>query len=108
MKHRPIRHAALAVALVVGLQACTGPSKAELLASAKTSISRSDWKTAIIQLKSVLQRDPDSGEARYLLGQALLDSGDAPGASLELRAEGAQASAYSAFSLAIIMSASSL
>ena len=85
MKLRPIRRAALAAAFIVSLQACNGPSKAELLASAKTSIARSDRKTAIIQLKSVLQQDPDSGEARYLLGKALLDSGDAPGAALELR-----------------------
>ena len=85
MKHGPIRHAALAVALVASLQACSGPSKAELLASAKTSISHRDWKTAIIQLKSVLQQDPDAGEVRYLLGETLLESGDAPGAALELR-----------------------
>ena len=85
MKHGPIRHAALAVALVASLQACSGPSKAELLASAKTSISHRDWKTAIIQLKSVLQLDPDAGEVRYLLGETLLESGDAPGAALELR-----------------------
>ena len=85
MMHRPIRHAALLAALVVSLQACNGPSKAQLLAAAKTSVSHGDWKTAIIQLKSVLQQDPDSAEARTLLGESLLETGDAPGASLELR-----------------------
>ena len=85
MMHRPIRRAALLLALVASLQACNGPSKAQLLASAKESVGRSDWKTAIIQLKSVLQQDPESGEARALLGQSLLASGDPAGASLELR-----------------------
>jgi cellulose synthase operon protein C len=75
--------AALLTALV--LQACGGPSDAELLASAKTYLDKKDSKAAIIQLKSALQQNPKSGEARYLLGKSLLESGDAVAAGVELR-----------------------
>ena len=75
--------AAIAVACL--LQACGGPSDAELLASAKTYLDKKQPKAAIIQLKSALQNNPKSGEARYLLGKALLDSGDAVAAGVELR-----------------------
>ncbi|HSQ71017.1 MAG TPA: XrtA/PEP-CTERM system TPR-repeat protein PrsT, partial [Rubrivivax sp.] len=37
------------------------------------------------QLKTALQKNPQSAEARLLLGRSLLDSGDAPGAAIELR-----------------------
>jgi cellulose synthase operon protein C len=52
--------------------------------SAKEYLAKNDGRAAVIQLKSSLQKDPNSAEARYLLGKALLDSGDAPGAGIEL------------------------
>jgi putative PEP-CTERM system TPR-repeat lipoprotein len=78
------RVCSLVVALGL-LQACGGASEAELLASAKAYLAQNDNKAAIIQLKTALQKSPDSGEARYLLGKALLDSGDVAGAGVELR-----------------------
>ncbi len=74
---------ALALAMLVG---CTGSgdSAALLLASAKEYLAKNDGKAAVIQLKSSLQKDPNSAEARYLLGKTLLDTGDAPGAGIEL------------------------
>ncbi|MDP1534190.1 MAG: PEP-CTERM system TPR-repeat protein PrsT, partial [Rubrivivax sp.] len=44
-----------------------------------------DPAAAIIQLKTALQGNSQSAEARYLLGKALLDSGDAVAAAVELR-----------------------
>lgn len=67
------------------LAACGGPNDRELLASAKQHLQKGERPSAIIQLKSALQRNPQSGEARYLLGQALLDGGDAAAATIELR-----------------------
>jgi len=67
------------------LTACGGPSESELLSSAKTYLEKNDPKAATIQLKTALQKNPQSGEARYLLGKSLLDSGDASAASVELR-----------------------
>lgn len=76
--------ALLASALV--LSSCSrGVNEAELLASAKTYVEKQDFGAAIIQLKAALQKNPQSSQARLLLGLALLDSGDAPAAAIELR-----------------------
>lgn len=55
------------------------------LAKARSSLAGTDVKTAIIEAKSAVQGNPESAEARYLLGAALLRSGDAAGATVELR-----------------------
>jgi putative PEP-CTERM system TPR-repeat lipoprotein len=74
---------AFACALVVGCGAGEDPDK--LVASAKEYLQKNDPQAAVIQLKNALQKKPDIGEARFLLGKALLDGGDAPLASIELR-----------------------
>jgi cellulose synthase operon protein C len=84
MKHAALLSAfalAAAAALTTG---CSGDSEATLLTSARTFIDNKDHKAAVIQLKNVLQKNPNSGEARYLLGKALLASGDPVGAAVEL------------------------
>ncbi|MDP1533249.1 MAG: PEP-CTERM system TPR-repeat protein PrsT, partial [Rubrivivax sp.] len=53
--------------------------------SAKSYLEQKDTKAGIIQLKAALQRNPQSGEARFLLGKTLLESGDAAAAALELQ-----------------------
>ena len=87
---------AMAAGTVVLLTAvsCGGESAESLLTSAKSYLAKKDAKTAIIQIKNALQKNPDLPEGRYLLGRALLDSGDAAGAELELRK--ARALQYSA------------
>jgi putative PEP-CTERM system TPR-repeat lipoprotein len=75
---------ALAATLAV-LGACGGKDEAALMASAKQYIEKRDSKAAIIELKNVLEKNPQSGEARFLLGQALLESGDPVGADVELK-----------------------
>ncbi len=67
------------------LGACSKQSEASLVASANELLAKNDNKGAVIQLKSALQQNPESGEARYLLGKTLLASGDAPAALVELR-----------------------
>lgn len=84
-----MKHAALLSAIALAAAAtltagCSGESEKTLLASAKTFIDNKDSKAAVIQLKNVLQKNPESGEARYLLGKALLASGDPVGAAVEL------------------------
>ena len=84
------RHKLLSIGLVaalsISLPGCgSGESEAKLVASAKAFIDKHDNKSAIIQLKSALQKNPKSGEARLLLGKTLRDSGDAAGGLLELR-----------------------
>ena len=61
---------ALIASCLVG---CGNDSPQALIAAAKASRDKHDDKTAIIQIKNALQADPNSGEARYLLGSLLFD-----------------------------------
>lgn len=67
------------------LAACSGDSADSLLVSGKDYLAKNDPKSAIIQLKNAIQKEPDLAEARYLLGSALFKSGDAAGAEIEIR-----------------------
>ena len=81
-----IRQGATPVLLVLALlTACAGESADELMRSAKDYLAKNDNKAAIIQLKSALQKDVNKAEARFLLGKALLEGGDAVAGSVELR-----------------------
>lgn len=75
----------LSALLVSVLLAACSDKPETMLISAKDYLAKNDSKAAVIQLKNALQSDPDLPEARYLLGTALLDSGDPVGAELELR-----------------------
>lgn len=81
----PAALAALVVAAAL-LGGCSGgDSEGQLLTSAQEYLAKKDYKAATIQLKSLLQRNANSAEGRYLLGKALLETGDATGALVELR-----------------------
>jgi putative PEP-CTERM system TPR-repeat lipoprotein len=67
------------------LTACKGDQPEVLLASAKAYLAKNDSKAAVIQIKNALQMNPNLAQARFLLGVALLDDGDALGAETELR-----------------------
>ena len=78
--------AALGVVMtaVLGLSACVDDD-ATLLASAHSYIEKHDAEAAKLQLKTLLQHSPQSGEARFLLGKLLLEGGEIVGAEIELR-----------------------
>lgn len=84
---RPRRHLAVAplLASLLMLAGCGGADPAQSVASARDYLAKQDYKAAVIQLKDTLQQAPNNGEARLLLGQALLESGDPSGAETELR-----------------------
>ena len=65
--------------------ACGGESPDAMLSSAKDYIAKNDTKAAVIQLKNALQENPNLAEARFLLGEALLEGGDPTSAEVELR-----------------------
>lgn len=83
-KKASVRAAASVLLLSLLLSAC-GEKPEAMLASAKDYLAKNDNKAAVIQIKNALQANPDLPEARFLLGTALLDSGDAVGAETELR-----------------------
>ena len=74
-----------AAILVSVLAACSGEKPDAMLASARDYITKNDYKAAVIQAKNALQANPDLPAARYLLGLALLRSGDPVGGEAELR-----------------------
>jgi putative PEP-CTERM system TPR-repeat lipoprotein len=83
----PRQTPALVLAFVLAtaaLSACDTKSDQELIASAKTYLEQKDNKAAIVQLKTALQQNQQSAEARFLLGDTLLKNGDMAAAVVEL------------------------
>ncbi|HRD94826.1 MAG TPA: PEP-CTERM system TPR-repeat protein PrsT [Rubrivivax sp.] len=75
---------ALLAVLAAGFSGCGGESTQDLVSSAKAKLEKEDSKGAVIQLKTALQQSPQSAEARYLLGKALLAEGRTGEAMVEL------------------------
>jgi len=73
------------ILLAVTLAACSQRSEQDMLAAAQKRIEQKDAAGAIIELKNLLQKNPESAQGRYLLGKMLLESGDLAGAEVELR-----------------------
>lgn len=74
--------AAIAVAVGTG---CGGVNEPKSIASARGLLDKREYQSAVIELKTLLQANPNSGEARYLLGAALLGAGDPVAAAIELK-----------------------
>lgn len=71
--------------LVAALAACSQRSEQDLLAAAQKRMEQKDASGAVIELKNLLQQNPDNATGRHLLGKALLEGGDLAGAEVELR-----------------------
>lgn len=71
--------------LILGLQGCNRETADKFIASGKAYLEKRDFQAAIIQFKNAVQKDPDSGEARSLLGTALEEADDPASAEIELR-----------------------
>jgi cellulose synthase operon protein C len=89
-RQRLIAVPALLAALV--LVGCADESPEKRIAAAKEYLQKNDTKSAVIEIKNALQKNPDSGEARFLLGSTLLKAGNPVAAEVELRK--AQAAGY--------------
>lgn len=76
--------ACCAALLALTLVGCARESDADLLNSAKALLAKNDAKGAVIQIKNALQKNPQSAEARYLLGKTLLAGGSPTAALVEL------------------------
>lgn len=83
-KQRSCKYLTVVIAATLLLAGCFGDSPEQFLAEAKKDIERKDGSAAIIQLKNALQKNPSLSEARFLLGQLLLENGDVEGAAIEL------------------------
>ena len=75
---------AMLVVVAMTLAACSqGVDSA--LGSAKSELAAKKYSDAILQLKTVLQEQPQSAEARFLLGKALFESANMVAAAVEMR-----------------------
>ncbi len=83
---RPARLLLWAVLLgLLFLLAACGRSTSDRLGQVRTLIERQDRAGAMVAVKALLQEKPDLGEARLLMGQLLVDRGEAAAAEIELR-----------------------
>ena len=73
--------------LVIGLTACDGISRSpeEYIESAHVYLDEGDLPAAIVELKNALQQSPENIEARKLLAEAYLSSGEGVDAEKEIR-----------------------
>ncbi|OYY95546.1 MAG: hypothetical protein B7Y41_03330 [Hydrogenophilales bacterium 28-61-23] len=76
-------HKAIVVALALTLAAC-GKSPEEHYQQAQGLEQKADYKAAVIELKTVLQKQPNNREARLLLGRVLVKNGAYAEAEKEL------------------------
>lgn len=84
MKSKPL--IALPIVLAaLALAGCADESPEKRIAAAKEYLQKKDSKSAVIEIKNALQKNPDLGEARYLLGSTLLAEGNVVAAEVELR-----------------------
>ena len=86
-KHRVLPALALCALLLPGmLTACHGTQSSDsLLAEAQQYRQKGEARAAIIQLKNVLQKDPENRQARLLLGDIYIETGEVLSAEKELR-----------------------
>jgi putative PEP-CTERM system TPR-repeat lipoprotein len=69
---------------IIPLGCQNGQSLAEHLSQAQQAIAQNEWRTATIELKNVLSQQPDHVQARLLLGQVFVRTGNLVGAEQEL------------------------
>jgi putative PEP-CTERM system TPR-repeat lipoprotein len=100
---RPVRLAGALLAASVLLAGCFEPSAAERVTSGKARMEKKDYRAAVIDFKNALQKDANHVEARFLLGKALLETGDLQGARVEL--DKAREAGYSNDELVPVMAA---
>jgi putative PEP-CTERM system TPR-repeat lipoprotein len=67
------------------LLACGEDGPEKHVAAARSHLEKGDYKSTAIEAKTALQKNPEQGEARYLLAQALLKDGNPVAAEIEFR-----------------------
>ena len=83
---RPSAHRTLTVfVLALALVGCgSGNTPQTHIAAGKDALAKKEPKAAVVSFKNALQLDPDASEARFLLGKALMVTGDPSTAASEL------------------------
>jgi len=79
-----IRHPLPSVLLALALAACS-PKGEALYTRAESSLAKGDTRAAVIDLKNLVESEPQNAKARALLATALIDSGDYQAGEIELQ-----------------------
>lgn len=89
---RPFQQRSLSVAVasalivLAGLSGCSKTeTSASLMADAQQYVQKGDLKAALIQAKNAVAKNPQDGEARLLLSNIYVETGDAVSAEKEIR-----------------------
>lgn len=82
MTRCPVR--VLSLAVLLALAGCA-PKGEALYQRASDSLAKGDASAALIDLKNLVQAEPDNARARALLAQALLATGDVTAGELEIQ-----------------------
>ena len=75
----------LSLVLLVGCDGISNLTDEEYLARAKDFLDENDLPAAQIDLKNAIRKNPKNSQARWLLGNLYLDTGNGPSAEKELR-----------------------
>ena len=75
----------LSLLLLVGCDGIGNATEEEYISLARESMDKGDLSVTQINLKNALKENPNSSEARLLLGYLYLDGGNGPSAEKELR-----------------------
>jgi len=70
---------------MMAVLACSNDTAEDYLARAQAAAAKADYPAAVIELKNVLRLEPESSQARGLLGEAYLAMGDTASAAKELQ-----------------------
>lgn len=73
------------VVLALVVSACGVQSADQAVEKARESMVKGKFGDAVIQLKNALQQEPSRADARVLLGEALMNSGDVASALIEFQ-----------------------
>lgn len=75
----------LSLVLLVGCDGIGNLTDVEYVTQAEESLDKGDLPSALIDLKNALRKNPKNSQARWLLGNLYLDTGNGPSAEKELR-----------------------
>ena len=79
-----IRTALLSFSLLALMACGEGDTAEQYITRAQDALAKSEYSAAMIELKNALRLDPNSAQARWLLGKVYLESADMPSAVKEL------------------------
>lgn len=75
----------LAIFITLAMQGCSNSTPESQISSAKQAIENSEYKKAILELKTALQSKPNDAEGRLLLGKAFLATRQLDNSEIELK-----------------------